>query len=172
MQLIKFLPFVCVLCLSCNSQKEKTAGDSKLLAKVDSLINENRKLSEQLSQASQNEKSNISETSTFQNTEGISKQKYAFVLLVVKITEPYYSKLLEKMTTKTEQYSICSPVKSFDSFNEDIKYQFMDEFQSNYMKGRLQGDTYSTVIDSRQCFAFETYVEASKEREKYLIPQQ
>lgn len=167
---MKILPFIFLLFISCNSQKEKSENDSKLLAKVDSLINENRKLTEQLSQASQKEKNSTNDIPTTpENITESNQSKYAFVVLIAKITEPYYSSLLEKMTTKTEEYSICSQVKSFDGFNEDIKYQFMDEFQANYMKGRIQGDSYSTVISSRQCLAFNSYQEASKEREKYLI---
>ena len=141
------------------------------MAKIDSLINENRKLSEQLSQASQREKNNAPDNSVSDNADRTNKAQYVFVVLVAKITEPYYSKLLEKMTTKTEEYSICSQVKPFEVFNEDIKYEFMDEIQANYMKGRMQSESYSTVITSRQCLAFNTYQEASKEREKYLIAE-
>ena len=48
----------------------------------------------------------------------------------------------------------------------------MDEIQANYMKGRMQSESYSTVITSRKCLAFNTYQEASKERETYLIPKE
>ncbi len=43
----------------------------------------------------------------------------------------------------------------------------MDEFQTNYMNRTME-----TTLKKRECFAFESYEEASKEREKYLISKE
>jgi hypothetical protein len=157
---------------SCNSGKKNESPNSKLLQKIDSLDKENKKLAEQLSATRQQTIANESQPASIQNNSSVAKGNYAFVVLSVKITEPYFSELLQKKTTKTEDYSICSKVRQFDIFNDDLKYQFMDDIQNEYMKGRMQGGSYSTKIANRQCFAFNTYEEASKEREKYLLTKE
>lgn len=165
MSLAKILLIVCLLSIGCNSKQEKAENDSKLSTKVDSLINENRKLNEQLSKTPQQITPNDSIAQPDQEKSSIetNKEKYGFVLLKVVVNNGY-ERIGDNMLPKLELRNVCSQIKTFSLFNEDVKYQFMDEFQSHYMTGSM-----GTTLKTRECFAFNSYEEASKEREKYLI---
>ena len=88
-----------------------------------------------------------------------ASEKYCFVLL--KATQTDYD-------GKEEYFNYCTKIQDFLNIGEDLKYKLMDNAQESYL-GSPSGGLHKGRVTSRECFIFDTYQEASKEREKYLI---
>jgi hypothetical protein len=90
--------------------------------------------------------------------------KYAFVVLEVEeVTRTAYENGAWNKTTG--KFNSTSQIQEFKSFNEDTKYRFMDEITQHYkLTNSREGQ-----VNNRRCFVFNSYEEASKEREKYVI---
>jgi hypothetical protein len=96
------------------------------------------------------------------NNSIVTSEKYCFVLLKVTQTEPLWG--------KDEYYNYCTKIQEISTVDEDSKYRLMDDAQEIYL-GSPSGTLHNGSVIERECFIFDSYQEASREREKYLIQQ-
>lgn len=94
-----------------------------------------------------------------QDTTNFNSTKYIFVVLKVSHTE-----MGQKMSYNTVSDIIEVPAYSI---TEDFKYKSMDEISNAYLNS-LNAKVYKGAIKSRKFLEFDSYAEASKEREKYI----
>ena len=92
----------------------------------------------------------------------VSTLKYCFVLLKATQTEPVWG--------KNEYFNYCTKVQEYSNVGEDLKYRLMDDAQESYLRSP-SGALHRGKVTARECFVFDSYSEASQEREKYLIQQ-
>jgi hypothetical protein len=145
-------------------------GNSNTEARLKKLEEENKELREKLEQTNNTEESPYSNTSNSNNYANTpdpyysQASKYVFVLLSVSQKE--YAENYMGKVTKT--YNYCSGIEQFPYVTEDLKYQLMDKVQSKYQNsgGAM---LYDGEVNDRKVFVFDSYEQASKEREKYLI---
>lgn len=88
--------------------------------------------------------------------------KYGFVVLDVvhEVIEPFGG-------PSYKNYIYTSSVKEYKDIDEDIKYKILDEFQNYYAHG--EGYIHNGTVKNRKILLFNTYSEASREREKYTM---
>ena len=145
--------FLLVIFFSCTSN----TNSDNVQRKIEQLERENKDLKEK----------------SFDNTSNdnfvLNSKKYAFVLLeVIQVeTELDKSEAIYKAVEVSKSYNYCSGIEDFQVFNEDVKYKFMDEVQQEYMN--MNGRIYKGRVKTRNCFSFDSYEAASKERERYLV---
>jgi len=153
---------ITLMSLGCNSDK---------IAQLEKENNELRKKVSDQENDYSNERDNI-ETNKNDN----QVKKYAMVVLSVTQREfdaeaaqsSAYVRDGPPSPYVTRKYNYCSAIKSFTNLTEDKKYEFLDEIQSLYL-GSIDAKMNKGHIKSRQIFVFDTYEEASKEREQYMI---
>lgn len=147
-----------VLFFGCNS-------DNKTEERLKRLEQENKELKEKISTEKLYIPQNNQNTSPNNNTDNQSRaSKYVFVLL--KTTQTEYNET--SMERVDRRYNICSEIERLAYVDEDMKYSLMDQVQGSYMKSASRIMDRGRV-NSREVFVFDTYEEASKAREKYLV---
>lgn len=178
-QLVTATIILLMVC-SCKSNKEDTTNINSIPIPIDA----NYSLPEV-------------ETKTV-DTQVIQKTiRYAFVLLTVekekevtdgaafnrnidKLRESGFDspspKLESTSKIKKFRYYYVTDIKTLNNPTEDDKYRLMDEVQTDPMvKYNIQSYQTHNGIDyrivDRKCLVFDTYSEASKEREKYSIKE-
>jgi len=114
--------------------------------KIDSLTKLNDSLNTQLK--------SVQRTVATENEE-VSKAKYCYVLITY--TNREMGSGLQGLQDVT--YLTWSDIIEVSEFNEDTKYRLMDEFEKKFLS---HPPTYFKSIQKRDCFSFDSYVEASK----------
>lgn len=105
--------------------------------------------------------------------------KYAFVLLSIVKKEFNSDKWREDLDFESKwggtlpnkgyeyiNYYVASKIESFGELNEDQKFKFIDEVQSE-LKNSTDGFNIES-IKKRKCLVFNSYKSASIERAKYI----
>lgn len=162
---MKTLPLAfIILAFSCVSQQKY----DELQEKVNHLESQNSELIKTLHEFTDNKTPYA--TPSYQNREEVKiaiPSTYAFVLLEVEEVTGFTTAngFLEN---KTQRFNYTSLVKEFKPFNEEVKYQFLDEIVGEYKLNRGGVPTSGKIL-KRECFVFNSYEEASKEREKYVL---
>ncbi len=132
--------------------------------------------------STQNSSNSNSSSNDFSDNGITTNKKYAFVLLSIVKKEFNREQLnmdleMERTTGKEvpekgyrfENYSVTSKIQTFNNFNEDIKYKFIDDVQNNLKNSAIALNMES--VKNRQCFVFNTYKEASIARAKYTTEE-
>lgn len=130
------------LIVACNNASQHS--DS---LRVDSLTKLNDSLNNQLKKA-------VQKNLATEELE-VSKSNYCYVLITY-INREMGSGLqgLQDVT-----YLTWSDITEVSKFNEDVKYRLMDEFEKKFL---ANPPAYFKKIIKRECFFFDSYVEASK----------
>jgi hypothetical protein len=68
-------------------------------------------------------------------------------------------------------FKYCTEIKKFPEINEDLEYQLMDGAQSYYQEYYMGAGSGRRHITDRKCLVFDSYAEASKERQRLLTNQ-
>jgi len=93
--------------------------------------------------------------------DSINGKKFVFAIFTFeKTNSDSYNK------SKSEIFYRITEIKEFNNFNEEMKYRFMDNYMNDAML-KLKMEYLKENLKDRQCFAFNSYLEASSEREKY-----
>jgi hypothetical protein len=148
---------VSILAIGCQGSNKEIAA---LYSKMDSLQRQNSVLLERIKSIDSTKPSGLSDTFVV-NTK--SQTKYCFVVLSVSQIEPVWG--------KTEYYFYSTAIKEYDYVDEDTKYRLMDAAQQGYLSSWPAVEGKGRVRE-RKCFVFDSYEQASKEREKYLLDKQ
>lgn len=139
---------------SCETSQKKVESLEKEKALNETQIQQQKeqidKLEKRLSALEQNE------TPSSDNSFG-NKQYYFIVL-----------KVIEDHITNKESLYYTTSVNEISNYDEETKYQLLDEVVSNY-KNSPSGRVYKGNVRDRQIYLFNNYTEASKAREKYIM---
>ena len=128
------------------------------------LEQENKELKEKISTEQPNRSNSTNYQNTSPNYNTSTNTKYVFVLL--KTTQIERDEMT--MDKIEKRYNYCSEIQNLPFISEDIKYELMDKVQRSY-KNSASAIVYNGRVNSRQVFVFDSYEEASKAREKYLV---
>lgn len=184
-----------LIIISIVSCKNQSSSETITNNKLDSLLNENKRLNDKIlaiennneeldfSNTDSSSSNNSSSASLNRNIDdnynsNIRNEKFAFVVLSLHKKEFDTDKwrddldLEQRLGTnmkdkglKIVEYYVTSPIVTFNKFDDDIKYNFMDEVQSNYRRNSFSADPGK--ITKRECFVFDNYKDASLARSKY-----
>lgn len=126
--------------------------------------NQSSKLEERISQLEKENKSLKQSENSIQIKEPVNQ--YAVIVLHV---ESLVEKTPGEMGVNFDPYKkykgyYVSGVRTESDDSESNKYRLMDEFQSDFMN-----DSHEGKVDSRNIYFYNTYEEASKAREKFML---
>jgi hypothetical protein len=119
------------------------------ISKVDSLIKQNENLKKELAKTGSLKLEKNRQDSI------INTKQYCYVLLTYINHE--MGSGLEGL--KDVKYLTWSDIIEVSNFNEENKYKLMDEFEKKFLQ---HPPAYFKMITKRECFAFDSYVDASK----------
>ena len=67
-----------------------------------------------------------------------------------------------------EKYFYTTQVNQLSNYNDNVKYKLLDEVVSNY-KNSINAIVHKGSVNKRNIFLFDSYEQASKAREKYIM---
>lgn len=140
-----------------NENREKQAQISEQKLEIEKL---NRKVFA-LEQNRNNDNSNDFENSNgseIDNPNQLLNKQYYFIVL----------KITEKRIMNIEDFYSVTEVNEIGNFSESIRYKLLDKVVSNYMNS-IDAKLYEGSVKQRNFYLFNSYIEASKAREKYII---
>ena len=154
--------FIVVLVLFCSScEKSKTQALQAENVEKQNRIEEQQKqisrLEERLSALEETNKNSMPSSENNYNS-GIQSSQFYFIVLEV----------VENHISEKRQMYYTTQVNQISSYNDNIKYQLLDEVVSNY-KNSPSGRVYEGSVKSRNIYLFNNYEDASKAREKYIM---
>jgi hypothetical protein len=76
--------------------------------------------------------------------------------------------VIEDHTFEKESIYYTTQVNQLSNYNDNVKYRLLDEVVANYKKSP-SGMLYKGSIKKRNIYLFDTYEQASKAREKYIM---
>jgi hypothetical protein len=155
--------FLLISLLGCNNEKK----NNELEKRLTELEAENQALKEAIT-APDTDPIRIPSNTVDDNFAHPSKT-FAFVLLVVEQQEEN-PKHLDSRMYDLYKFNLCSGIQELDYIDDNIKYKLMDEIQADYYNGKARFNRGKVL--SRECLTFNSYKEASIEREKYLVLKQ
>ncbi len=91
---------------------------------------------------------------------GVGGMVVHYYFIVLEIVEDHH--------TSRQRLNWTTSVKTIGVLNDDLKYRLLDQEVSNY-KNSPNGIVYNGSIKKREIFLFNSYQEASKAREKYIM---
>lgn len=100
------------------------------------------------------EKSQLNNNLNYSTTEN----QYYFIVL----------EIIEDRTFDKQEFYYTTQVNQIKIYNESIKYQLLDEVVSDY-KNSARGSVYNGTVKNRNIYLFNSYENASKAREKYIM---
>jgi hypothetical protein len=66
------------------------------------------------------------------------------------------------------QYVVTTGIESYNYIDETLKYKILDQAQQSYLQN-FKRQVDKGTVNKRELLVFDSYEEASKEREKYTI---
>lgn len=91
---------------------------------------------------------------------GTGNLGHQYYFIVLDIVENHY--------TSRQRFTWTTSVKTIGVLNDELKYRLLDQEVSNY-KNSANGIVYNGSIKKREIYLFNSYQEASKAREKYIM---
>lgn len=131
-----------------QEKQEKIDEQTKQINRLEERLNKIE--NQQTSEPSYNDKE-VSSYSNYGN-------QYYFIVLEV----------IEKHYPNNEQFYYTTQVNQLSNYNDNIKYRLLDEVVTQY-KNSPSGMVYKGNVKKRDIFLFNSYEEASKAREKYIM---
>jgi hypothetical protein len=147
------------------SNDEKT--QNMLEDRLNKLEQENQSLKNEIKQ----ERNKVPEVPTnYDVPQEITYRKFVFVKLIVQQRELKEFNTQNGINDMHENvnYTICSKIIEVGLFTETEKYQLLDKVQTAYINS-ANAQVYEGKVLNRQCYEFNTYEEASKQREKFTM---
>ncbi|MFN3022045.1 hypothetical protein ACK1KB_13880 [Chryseobacterium sp. TY3] len=160
-----FVLFSTLLLISCQNNEKQQELDNKnqilqtanreQKSTIDAQSQKINQLEERLSKLEENKQDlQDSQPNDFSNYSG----QYYFIVL--EIEEFHYP--------NTEKFFYTTKVNQLSNYDDNIKYQLLDEVVSNY-KNSVNAKVYKGSVNNRNIYLFNTYEQASQAREKYIM---
>lgn len=158
-----FLLATTLLLLSCensNNQKKLQEDNQNKQNTIDEQQRQITQLEERLNRLENN--TSNSNTDNYVPTENQNNSNYygQYYFIVLEVIEDH--------TFEKESFYYTTQVNQLSNYNDNIKYRLLDEVVSDYKKSP-SGMVYKGSVKKRNIYLFDTYEQASKAREKYIM---
>lgn len=150
MKNVLFLILITTLITSCNNKE------------VENLKYEN-KINQQVISELRSQITELEHKISDIQIDSIIGKKFVFAVFTIE------EKSLDSYNNpQPEIYYKITEIKEFNDFNEEMKYRYMDNCMNDPVL-KLKMEYLKQNLKNRQCFVFNSYSEASAEREKYSM---
>jgi len=145
-------------CDNSTQTQKLTRENQEKQEKIDEQTKEINRLEERLSKIENQQNSEPSYNGKEEGNNSNYGSQYYFVVLEV----------IEKHYPNNEQFYYTTQVNQISNYNDNIKYRLLDEVVTKY-KNSPSGMAFNGNVRKRDIYLFNSYEEASKAREKYIM---
>ena len=144
-----------------ETQNENLINENQIKqSKIDEQERQINQLEDRLNKLEETQKSEPVINTPNSYNEDYSNYSGQYYFVVLEVTEDH---IVEK-----QNLYYTTQVNQLNNYNDNVKYRLLDEVVTNYKKSP-SGMAYKGNVKKRNIYLFDSYEQASKAREKYIM---